>query len=210
MMRVAITQRVDDVAAYRERRDALDQRWAARLQALGMLPVPVPNALPDPAAWALALGIQALLLSGGNDIGGRAPERDRTETELLRRAEQEGWPVLGVCRGLQVMNCHAGGRLAPVAGHVGLRHRLFPTGALPRLLVGVGDEGVEVNSFHNFGIPAALLAPDLVPVLCDDQGFVEAAEHRRLRWAGIMWHPEREPAPAALDDAWLRQLFSPP
>jgi gamma-glutamyl-gamma-aminobutyrate hydrolase PuuD len=208
-MRIAISQRIDDFPSREERRDALDQRWAARLETIGLVPVPLPNTLRDPVAWARGLGIGGLVLTGGNDIGGTAPERDRGEGLLLNLAASERWPVLGICRGLQMINVHLGGNLAPVPGQVGVRHRLHRIAGAPRLLSELGA-GIEVNSFHAFGIATEGLAGPLLPVLCDPQGFVEAAEHRTLPWAGLMWHPEREPAFSAGEQALLSRLFWSP
>lgn len=219
MIRLAITQRVDEVAHYRERRDALDQRWVARLQGWALprplWPVPVPNGLQDAGAWAHELGITAVLLTGGGDIG-RAPERDRCEWQLLDAARLARWPVLGVCRGFQVLNSFLGGRLQAVSGHVGVRHRVHRSAeawpwAVPVSLPSSVPETAEVNSFHAQGIAAGGLAPGLRPLLVDDQGGVEAAAHVDLPWAGMLWHPEREPEGfTALDQAFLSILASTP
>jgi putative glutamine amidotransferase len=210
-MRIAISQRADP--ALHERRDALDQRWAPQLESLGAVPVPLPNGLHDPQAWACALGIEGVLLSGGNDLcglpgaSGEAAERDRSEALLLDLAHARRWPVLGVCRGFQMLNRYLGGTLTAVEGHVAMRHALYPTAHRARLLP-TDPKVIDVNSFHRFGVAAEGLAEPLVPVFCDAQGFVEAAEHRLLPWAGVMWHPEREAVLGEPDRALLSRLFA--
>jgi gamma-glutamyl-gamma-aminobutyrate hydrolase PuuD len=211
-MRIAVSQRVDAWPERGERRDALDQRWAPLLEGLGLLPVPLPNGLRSPVAWAQALGIQGLLLSGGNSLADepvqpdQAAERDRSEADLLDLAGALDWPVLGVCRGFQRLNAYLGGTLRALPGHVAVRHPLHRSGVAARWLAHLPD-GLDVNSFHSQGFALADLAPSLQPVLQDAQGHVEAAEHRQRRWAGILWHPEREPALHDTDRHLLTRLF---
>lgn len=182
MKRIVISQRRDAVPGRNEVRDALDVEWARIIWELGFLPVSLSSGIADVDAYLAELSPEAVLLSGGNDIG-LAPERDRLEHGLLRHAERRGLPVLGVCRGLQMINHYLGGRLRPLPGHVGSRHRI--QGPL-------APEGREVNSYHAMGIRPDDLGRDLEPVAWDDEGAIEAARHKRLSWLGIMWHPERE------------------
>ena len=196
---IAISQRVDHLSARGERRDALDQRligWAATLDALA---VPVPNTLGEYLAqWLDSMRPTALILSGGNDIGDNL-ERDRTETVLLQHAERGGLPVLGICRGMQMMACHAGGKLVSLTGHVGTRH------SLQGQLVVSGELPAQVNSFHNWGLVAC---PQYYKVLANaPDGSVEAMRHCALRWEGWMWHPEREAPFAPEDIARAKSLF---
>jgi len=120
--RVGVTQRVEILADRNERRDALDQAWIPLLVAQDLVPVPVPNQLDDPAAWVVELGITGLVLTGGNDLAdvvgakGTAPERDETEYRLLELAIDRSWPVLAVCRGLQLLVRHQGGITVPSKG----------------------------------------------------------------------------------------------
>lgn len=193
-MRVGITQRVELVAAYGERRDCLDQQWFCFLEALGYTPIPIPNRLLDTAKWADSMAVEALVLTGGNDLSNLpnaknpSPERDSAEAALLAWAYETEIPVIGVCRGLQVINTWLGGTLVPVANHTAVRHPIV-----------VGAEAiccfrqfVEVNSYHNWGVAAEGLARGLIPQCFSTEGHVEALLHNRLAWAGIMWHPERE------------------
>jgi putative glutamine amidotransferase len=110
-------------------------------------------------------------------------ERDRLEEGALVHAEKHGLPLLGVCRGLQMINHHQGGRLRKVAGHVAVRH----------LVKGpLAPEGREVNSYHGLGLLPEDLGRDLEPLAWSDDGVIEAFRHQRLPWLGVMWHPERE------------------
>lgn len=184
MRRIGITQRVDTVRG--ERRDALDQAWHSILDDLGWLGVPLPNS-GDPGMLCQELALDAILLTGGNDIDAldgaqdSAPERDSFEASLLDHAAAHALPVFGVCRGAQFLNHHLGGRLEPIEGHVRVQHAVHgPWGR------------ARVNSYHGYGIAPDGLAQPLQAMATDDDGHVEAFQHTDLPWAGIFWHPERE------------------
>lgn len=198
MKLVAVSQRVDIYPDRNERRDALDQRLCQWLLAAGYLAVPVPNGLLASEGqnglqiWLDAVQPDAILLSGGNDIG-EATERDNTERQLLGNAQKCSLPVLGICRGMQMMGVWAGGVLKPVQGHARTRHRLC------------GELNGEVNSFHNYSL-AACPVGFAVMAMAED-GCIEAIRHESLAWEGWMWHPEREADFQVSDIQRLRKLF---
>lgn len=193
---VAVSQRVDVLAERGETREALDQRLVDFLLTGGFLPVPVPNTLSATAdalqTWLDRLAPQAIVLSGGNDLG-EQPARDMTEARLLEHARANHLPVLGICRGMQMLGHWAGSRLKPVSGHVRTRHRLS------------GRIVAEVNSYH--GLALADCPEDFDVLARSEDGEIEAIGHRSLPWEGWMWHPEREQVFAAHDLARLRALF---
>jgi gamma-glutamyl-gamma-aminobutyrate hydrolase PuuD len=217
---VGVTQRVMQVAGRNERRDALDQAWTPFFDAAGIEAVPVPNRHPDPVAFMKRLGVRAIVLSGGNDVSPDlptrdgappllpdqpardvAPERDHTEAALLRASLQQEWPVLGVCRGMQVMNLFHGGSLVPLTGHAGTRHRIQSRNALDGLAF-----DMEVNSFHDFAVPVSGVAAGF-QLLAEVDGFAEAIWNPELRHLGIMWHPERNHPLSDNDVALFHRFF---
>src|SRR6478752_4151957 len=115
--RVGLSQRVENLPDRRERRDALDQQWPVLLERLGLTPVVIPNLLQDPGAFVDDMDLGLVVLTGGNDLthlagaANPAPERDATEARILDHAAARGLPVLGVCRGLQLMVAQTGGAL---------------------------------------------------------------------------------------------------
>ena len=191
---VAISQRVDVFPERDESRDALDQRLVAFLLAAGCLPVPVPNGMCRRALedWLGAVAPRAILLSGGNDIG-QCTTRDLTEGRLLEHARSANLPVLGICRGMQMIAHWSGGALKPVTGHVRVRHPLS------------GQINVQVNSYHRLTLADC---PDGFEVLArSEDGEIEAIRHASLSWEGWMWHPEREDVFALHDLQRLKSLF---
>lgn len=181
----------------------LDQRWTALIERLGACPLPLANGVSDGNAYLDALGLDALVLTGGNDIAvlpgaaDGAPERDVFEAVAYRYFLKRGKPVLGVCRGAQMINHLAGGRLVRVPGHAGTRHELVWSDAVPVYW----ERPVEVNSYHGWAIPADGLAPGMEALAWARDGTVEAFRALQARVDAIAWHPEREAelAPAALE-----------
>ena len=190
---IGITQRIDKVKAYDEWRDSLDQRLVEWVIDAGFIPVPIPNNLVNASSesdshplleqWLNLLNLNALLLSGGNDIG-VAAQRDVTENFLLKWAQNHNKPVLGICRGMQMMGLYVGGKLIKVSGHVNTRHKLQYDKVSTINIV------ESVNSYHNYALESC---PDVFSVLAkSDDGNIEAIRHRELPWEAWMWHPERE------------------
>jgi putative glutamine amidotransferase len=194
MKTVAVTQRVVVDPPHGTRRDCLDQVWVKFLLGCGLIPIPVPNSVD--AALTICEQVGGIVLTGGNDLtayGGDAPDRDATETALLDLAERRDLPVLGVCRGMQMIQHRFGSRLERVQGHVA-----------PRQRISIDGRNVEVNSFHNFG--ATEVHPPLMTWAIADDGVIKAVKHAGRRMLGVMWHPERLD-PFAADDLALFSRF---
>ena len=168
----------------------------------------------DPGTDVLDV-LDGLVLAGGSDVdaaryGERPhptsqvrPERDEAELLLLRAALDRDLPVLGICRGMQLMAVAHGGKLhqhlpealgtdshRPIGGPRFGEHlvRLEPGSLCHRLL---GDT-VAVNSFHHQGVrdPGGLVATGW----CPDDGLIEAVEDPARRFTvGVQWHPEDTP-----------------
>lgn len=184
---IALTQRVD-VSQTGERRDALDQAWAAMMEELGHVPLALSNSVGSADGYLAALAPDAVILTGGNDVAtvpgavSPAPERDRLEEAAISYCKRQNKPLLAVCRGLQMLNLYLGGTLEPAHGHVATSHAICSD-----ILLGIGS----VNSFHNWAVQSDGLAKGLVAVATAPDGTIEAVRHDRLPWFGVMWHPER-------------------
>ena len=206
--RLGVTMRTCTAPETGEARDALAHDWA------GFLAHAVPEAtwMPFPNVGAAApgaarsWGLDALILSGGNDVGA-APLRDATERALLDDFVAAGRPVFGVCRGLQMLQSYLGGALEPCPreAHVATRHAVRFAADLNGLALG-GRE-IEVNSFHGNGIQVAAVRPPLRVLARSTDGWAEACDWPGRPVLGIMWHPEREATPRAHDRALLRHTL---
>jgi putative glutamine amidotransferase len=155
-------------------------------------------------------GFDGFIIGGGDDIaaelyGAQAPlevkfdpERDAMELAVLEHAVPRDLPVLGVCRGAQMLNVYMGGTLHQDmrAAYDGVPRMWTP---LPRKLVRLregtrlceimGRDMLDVNSLHNQAID--LLGEGLVVSGRDEYGVVQAVEDASARFrAGVQWHPE--------------------
>ncbi len=194
LKRIGITQTVEKVGIkYLEYRDCLDQNWTKVASKLNSILLPLPNLEKNLILDYLSeLNLNAIILSGGNTISAFdkiskeiSSRRDNFEKILLQYAFSNNIPVLGVCRGMQMINFFFGGKLAKIKGHVGIKHSLNIVDnnyKLPKV----------VNSFHNWSIPKNLLAKNLIPIAYDNDNNVEAFILKEKKFIGIMWHPERE------------------
>jgi putative glutamine amidotransferase len=194
-------------------------RYVQHVQRAGGLAVVVPPLQPgagDDQLADLLARLDGLVLAGGVDVeprqyGGPAhpkvqqprPDRDALEIGLARLSEQADVPVLGVCRGMQVMAVAAGGSLeqhlpdrlehvehSPAPGTFGWHPVSTAPGSRVADLLG---ERVEVPSYHHQGV---LTHPGLVPTAWSEDGIVEALEAPGARFRlGVQWHPEADDDP---------------
>lgn len=196
MKRVGLTMRVDVHDSVKERRDAIDQRWFKFLERCYLLPILLPNNLGY-INCIDDLELDGIILTGGNSIGtlgGESPERDLFEQKILEYMIQHTKPILGVCRGMQVIQNYFGIKLVKVDNHVNKRHSLVFLG-----------HNLEVNSYHNYGATDSIKDIEVL-ARCED-GIIEAIEHKNLPIMGIMWHPEREKTFSDVDINIFRKHF---
>jgi len=212
----------------------MSQRYVQTLVIAGALPWLVPL-VDDTTLRGIYESIDGLFLPGGADIDpasyGRGPhplcdktdpERDRVELRLAQWALADGIPVLGVCRGMQLINVAAGGTLYQDLAEQrsgSIKHDYFPFGGSGHtrdylahdvtISAGThaarvfGDGCVRVNSMHHQGVKdvgSGLAVSGVAP-----DGLPEALERDNGHYLlAVQWHPE-----ALTDgDERSRRLFS--
>ena len=206
MKRIAVTQRVYETSSFGERRDALDQKWIEFLMSVDLLPVLLPNQLDCSQKIIKESQIDGVLFTGGNSLvryGGDAPERDKLESAVLEWAMQENVPLLGVCRGMQVILDNFGNDLEVVLNHVGKRHALIVEEGCR--LSDVIKPLPDVNAYHDFG--ARKVSGKLISVATSLDGVVMAVEHHEKSIFGVMWHSEREDPFREQEKNLFREIF---
>ena len=124
-LKIGISSRIVESPNYNEKRDAISHDWPPFLEKINSTMIFIPNTLTQVEDFLKDLCINAIILSGGDNIGDD-PERDSTEKEILNFAIKNKIPLFGVCRGMQVINKHFGGFLEKTHNsfHVGNPHNV--------------------------------------------------------------------------------------
>ena len=198
----------------------MNQRYYVALAMVGAVPWLVPLLDDDPDTLReIYERLDGILIPGGVDVDPRAfgesphprlgridPPRDRVEIALTQWAVEDSKPLLGLCRGLQVINVALGGTLyqdleAEYPGAI--KHDYYPIYGFERehlahevtlaegsrLHHAMEHQHIAVNSMHHQGIKQ--LSPSLVASAVAPDGLIEAAESRNGHFlVGVQWHPE--------------------
>lgn len=211
------------------RRTYVNEDYVTAVKMAGGIPLVLPMIDDETVIDDYMNVIDGLVLSGGHDveplrykeqplmrIGQTFPERDTFDIHLVERALDRDIPVLGICRGHQILNVALGGSLYQDLSYIPsceIKHDQYSDPSLPthevdiepnsRLHRIVGQTRVRTNSFHHLAIKE--LAKDLQVVALSDDGVIEAVEHKeKAHVMGVQWHPEMM---AAKQDVYMSKLF---
>lgn len=208
---IAITPSWDN----ENRRLAVNQDYIFAILDAGGMPVIIPPCEDENRLCEALDRCDALLLTGGADVnpacygeemlpccGELTPERDAAEPVLIRHAVEKGMPILGICRGIEILNAAMGGTL-----YQDLEEQFGKTAKHPRMDIPAGDAhlmryvpgtllhsiiGMDespVNSRHHQAVKA--LAPGMKANAFAPDGLtegMEAADGRPILC--VQWHPE--------------------
>ncbi len=191
--------------------DLLPTQYADAVRSTGGIPVLLPPVAEPGAADEVVARLDGLVISGGADVDpGRygaephertaawRPDRDEWEAALLTAAEARGLPVLGVCRGMQLMAVHGGGTLdqhtPELVGHEehspgGDVYGTVTVATEPGSRVaGLVGEALSVSCHHHQSVATH---PGFVPSAYAADGTLEAMEAPGDRFCvAVQWHPE--------------------
>lgn len=192
-LKIGISSRIVKSTNYNEKRDAISHDWPPFLEKINSNMVFIPNTLTHVEDFLNDFCINAIILSGGDDIGDDL-ERDVTEKKILDFAIKNKIPLFGVCRGMQVINKYFGGYLEKnyTSFHVGTPHDVDLINQ--NLKLKLNKNSLMVNSFHNNIITTSTLGKELEPfAITKKDQTIEGFFHKTLPIVGVMWHPERDP-----------------
>lgn len=148
-----------------------------------------------------------LLLCGGADIG-KNKERDQREIDWIRMALESNQPIIGVCRGMQILNHYFGGKVSDLEDWAVEFHRSDEFSddvdhservSQFHYIKNLNDTIFQVNSRHhqwcstianNFKVTHISFGADYIP---------EAIEDKKRKIIAVQWHPERIECPAVVD-----------
>lgn len=189
-IKIGISLRIVEERNYKEKRDALSHDWIKFLEPLDMMPILIPNNLKNVNLFLEEMGIDHIILSGGDNIGDD-PLRDKTEKEIIKFGIKNKIPIFGVCRGMQVINKFFGGdtKINSNSDHVGKNHPVILEDNFSEFL---HSKSVVVNSFHNNIITNTNIGAELIPFAYSKDDTIEGFCHKTLPIMGVMWHPERD------------------
>lgn len=212
-MKILVSMRTSVENSYKEERDAISYDWIEYFNKHKLLPILVPNGFQAIEQYFFDNDVAGVLLTGGGDIAGahsglkELTKREQTENQLLKTAIGCRVPVLGVCRGLQLINKYFGGSLKTIEDqtHVSTHHDIILT---QPFLGYPKNTQIKVNSYHHYGLEAAGMGTDLIPFAKSVEGWVEGFKHKQHNVWAVQWHPERKGVSFEFDkkllNEWLR------
>lgn len=200
---------------FRENRYFLAEAYVDAVSRAGGMPVILPGIANIQSLTPYLKSIQGLVLAGGGDVdpayfneephpalGEITPDRDRFEIMLVKAAMRKKMPILGICRGIQVLNIACGGTVmqhipseirkplkhSQLAPRSHPSHRIFIDGSSRLARISM-TAVAKVNSFHHQAVRVP--APGFIVSARSSDGVIEAIENPKYKFVlGVQWHPE--------------------
>ena len=197
MKRILISQRIDHFPERNETRDGLDIKLCKIFTELGYLPIPLPSCFGYLKKSKLIKYIDSfephgIVLSGGNNLN-QYKERDYLEKILIEYSIIKNKPLLGICRGMQILGNFFGVDVQEVKNHVNSERFIK------------GEINKKVKCFHEYKISAC---PKEFNILAtSEDGCIESIKSKNFPILGIMWHFERDKYLDKIDKELILELF---
>ena len=180
MKKVLIIQRLEKMGLFNEERDSLDVNLIKFLEKVRVIPILLPNKYKNQEIFIKNIKPDGIILSGGGNPS-ENNQRKKNEINLIKYSIKKKIPLIGICRGAQVINLFYGGQIKKIKGHVRKFHEIKIN----------KDKKIKVNSFHDLGFNEKMLGKNLISLSKSNDGIIKFFCHKTLNIFGIMWHPER-------------------
>ena len=194
---IGITMRVTEASNYNEKRNSIAFDWANYMlnnfhDVKWMF---LPNIGEEIINYIKSWHINAFIITGGDDIG-MYSIRDKTENKILEYANEKRMPLLGVCRGMQLIHLFYGGRIIKGNSNFINLHRSTQHEIL------IGNKLRKVNSYHENQLEEKTISKRLSIIArsIKDES-VEGIKGNNV--LGLMWHPER----SSSIDVWEKEMI---
>lgn len=168
--------------------DFIDHYWLDYFEKNNINYYLIPN--QKKASIKILNKIKILIIPGGNDVSNflkTSKIRNNIENRLIKVCLKKNIPILGICRGAQLLNKNFGGKIKKVKNHMRIRHNIF---FIKNNII--KKDFLNVNSFHKDGIKKKDLAKKFDLLAHDKDENVEMFISKNKKIIGTMWHPERE------------------
>jgi len=193
MLKIGITSNIKEY--YKGYIDFIDHYWLDYFEKKNINYYLVPN--KKKLSKKKIKEINLLIIPGGNDVSNvlkTSNIRNNIEKNLIKICFKKKIPILGICRGAQLLNKSFGGKISKIKKHMRTRHNIFFTNR-----EFIKKNFLNVNSFHNDGIKKNDLSKSFKVLASDKHKNIEMFISNNKKIIGTMWHPEREKNTLLLD-----------
>ena len=193
MLKIGITSNIKEY--YKGYIDFIDHYWLDYFEKKNINYYLIPN--KKKLSKKKIKEIDLLIIPGGNDVSNvlkTSNIRNNIEKNLIKICFKKKIPILGICRGAQLLNKSFGGKISKIKKHMRTRHNIFFTNR-----EFIKKNFLNVNSFHNDGIKKNDLSKSFKVLASDKHKNIEMFISNNKKIIGTMWHPEREKNTLLLD-----------